>query len=100
MYDDTPQPPTMGGNLGTNQSMSMSTFMELTTTSSVNHSEVLLEVLDKAHYQLGTALDHMEVLTEVIHWLEKQISISLGLMKPWPSASMLWNRDLTASLKM
>jgi hypothetical protein len=24
----------------------------------------------------------------------------LGLMKPWPSASMLWNRDLTASLKM
>jgi hypothetical protein len=70
MYDAIPQSPTM--------SKPISSFMELTITSSINHSEALLEVLDEAHYQLGTALDCMEVLTEAIRRLEKQDSILIG----------------------
>jgi hypothetical protein len=56
----------------------ISTFTKLTTTFSVNHSKALLEVLDKAHYQIGTALDYMEILMEVICQLEKQDSILIG----------------------
>jgi hypothetical protein len=78
MLDDTPQPLTMGGNLDTNQSTPILLFTESTTTSSVNQSKTLLEVLDEAHYQLGTALDCIEVLTEVIRQLEKQDSILIG----------------------
>jgi hypothetical protein len=70
MYDAIPQPPTM--------STPISLFTDSTTTSSVNHSDALLEVLDKAHYQLGTTLEPMEVLMEVIHRLEKQGSILIG----------------------
>jgi hypothetical protein len=70
MYDAIPQPPSM--------LMPISLYTDLTTTSSINCSDALLVVLDKAHYQLGTALERMEVLTKVICRLGKQDSSLIG----------------------